>query len=289
MDPVYGFQAVNVEAAAARPELVPALAAAHARRCASEHPVFGTGTLRGARRRRTRRCSPTSAARRVDDGHDDIVLCVNNLSRFAQPVELILSPAGRQGARRAARAGAVPAASASCPTSSPCRLRLLLVRAARTRRAWRTSSMIDLVADELARCCPPSSPRQRWFGAATRPERSRSRRVDALVDELAAARVGAGRGALDRRAGEPSCTSCRSALRRRPARASSSRARAARSVGDRRRRRRGRAVYDALVDPELALAFCAPRRARRRRARRVRPSSASSSRTRRWCSTSGSS
>ena len=61
MDPVYGFQAVNVEAAAARPVVVPALAAPAAPG-AQGAPGVRHRHLRGAARRQPRRCSPTCGA-----------------------------------------------------------------------------------------------------------------------------------------------------------------------------------------------------------------------------------
>ena len=64
MDPVYGFQAVNVEAQLRTPtSLLRWLRRFIALR--KEHPVFGARQLRGARRRPTRGSSPTSAATRT--------------------------------------------------------------------------------------------------------------------------------------------------------------------------------------------------------------------------------
>ena len=92
MDPVYGFQAVNVEAAAARPELVPALDAAHARgppastRCSASAPSRCSTS-------RTRRCSPTCAGHRPRRGRARGHRAVR---QQPQP----LRPAGRAAARR---------------------------------------------------------------------------------------------------------------------------------------------------------------------------------------------
>ena len=82
-DPVYGYQAVNVEA--------------QTRNSASllwwtkrmievrkAHPVFGLGTFEELG------SSNPSVLAFVREFGDDRVLCVNNLSRFAQPVELEL-------------------------------------------------------------------------------------------------------------------------------------------------------------------------------------------------------
>jgi maltose alpha-D-glucosyltransferase / alpha-amylase len=88
MDPVYGFQAVNVE---------------QQRRDGSsflhwlqrmisvrrQHPVLAIGEFEMLHAQNP---SVLAYLRRGlgDDGEDDIVLCVNNLSRFPQPVELML-------------------------------------------------------------------------------------------------------------------------------------------------------------------------------------------------------
>ena len=95
MDPVYGFQAINVESQLRNPGsfLHWVQRMVHARR---EHTVFGTGgftqldvandTVFAFLRHQTR-----------EDGGEDVVLCVNNLSKVAQPVELDLSSlAGKQ-------------------------------------------------------------------------------------------------------------------------------------------------------------------------------------------------
>ncbi|MGE0880383.1 MAG: maltose alpha-D-glucosyltransferase [Acidimicrobiia bacterium] len=84
MDPVYGFQAVNVEASLRNPSslLHWVQRMLEVRR---QHPVFGSGTIE---------ILPTSNPavfaflRELDD---DRVLCVNNLARSAQPVELDLA------------------------------------------------------------------------------------------------------------------------------------------------------------------------------------------------------
>ncbi|MGI8577164.1 MAG: maltose alpha-D-glucosyltransferase [Nocardioidaceae bacterium] len=83
MDPVYGYQSVNVEAELENTSslLHWTRRMVHARR---QHPAFGMGTftdLGGS--------NPSVFSFSRDFG-DDIVLCVNNLSRFPQPVELDL-------------------------------------------------------------------------------------------------------------------------------------------------------------------------------------------------------
>ncbi len=89
MDPVYGYQAVNVESQLRNPgsflHWVQRMIQAR-----KQHPVFGTGSFEALDvaneavlvflRRQER-----------DDSADDIVLCVNNLSKVAQPVEIDLS------------------------------------------------------------------------------------------------------------------------------------------------------------------------------------------------------
>jgi maltose alpha-D-glucosyltransferase/alpha-amylase len=83
MDPVYGYQAVNVEAEMRNPssQLHWTKRMLEVRR---QHPLFGTGTFE---------VIPTDnpsvlAFLRCEE--DDLVLCVNNLSRFAQPAEMPL-------------------------------------------------------------------------------------------------------------------------------------------------------------------------------------------------------
>jgi maltose alpha-D-glucosyltransferase/alpha-amylase len=85
---VFGYQAVNVEA-----ELQNASSLLHWTRrmvnARKKHPAFGLGTftdLGGSNP------SVLSYVREYtnEDGVDDTVLCVNNLSRFPQPVELDL-------------------------------------------------------------------------------------------------------------------------------------------------------------------------------------------------------
>jgi maltose alpha-D-glucosyltransferase / alpha-amylase len=89
MDPIYGYQGVNVEAQSNSTSSL-----LHWTRrmlqVRREHPAFGLGdfTERGS-------SNPSVLAylrRWVDTGgEEDLVFCVNNLSRFPQPVELDLS------------------------------------------------------------------------------------------------------------------------------------------------------------------------------------------------------
>jgi maltose alpha-D-glucosyltransferase/alpha-amylase len=89
MDPVYGYAATNVESQLRNPGsfLHWVQRMVHARK---EHPVFGTGSFEALE---VGNETVLAYLRRQDrsDGADDIVLCVNNLSKVAQPVELDLS------------------------------------------------------------------------------------------------------------------------------------------------------------------------------------------------------
>ena len=83
MDPVYGYQAVNVEA-----ELENSSSLLQWNRrmihIRKEHPTFGMGTFTDLGG------SNPSVLSYLREFGDDVVLCVNNLSRFPQPVELDL-------------------------------------------------------------------------------------------------------------------------------------------------------------------------------------------------------
>jgi maltose alpha-D-glucosyltransferase/alpha-amylase len=84
MDPVYGFQASNVEAQLRTPtSLLRWLHRFVALR--KEHPVFGLGTYEALP------TSNTKVFAHIRRYEEDIVLCVHNLARSAQAVELDLS------------------------------------------------------------------------------------------------------------------------------------------------------------------------------------------------------
>src|SRR5664279_1538310 len=84
MDPVYGFQAVNVEAQLRTPtSLLRWMHRFIALR--KEHPVFGFGTYEPIQ---TSNLRIFGVIRRFED---DLVMCVHNLARSAQAVELDLS------------------------------------------------------------------------------------------------------------------------------------------------------------------------------------------------------
>jgi maltose alpha-D-glucosyltransferase/alpha-amylase len=87
MDAVYGYQAVNVEAQSTSSQslLNWTRRMIQVRR---EHPAFGLGDFTELG------CSnPSMLAylRKYTDDRNDLVICVNNMSRFPQPVELDLS------------------------------------------------------------------------------------------------------------------------------------------------------------------------------------------------------
>jgi maltose alpha-D-glucosyltransferase/alpha-amylase len=83
MDPVYGYQAVNVEAQErSESSMLHWLRRFIAVR--RRHPVFGEGAFDALD------ASNPSVFAFLRTLGDDVVLCVNNLSRFAQPVELDL-------------------------------------------------------------------------------------------------------------------------------------------------------------------------------------------------------
>jgi maltose alpha-D-glucosyltransferase/alpha-amylase len=88
MDPVYGYSAVNVEAQQ-RDQSSFLQWVRRMLQVRKQHPVFGFGTFEVLHAENP---SVIAYMRRAvrDDGTDDVVLCVNNLSRFPQPCELML-------------------------------------------------------------------------------------------------------------------------------------------------------------------------------------------------------
>jgi maltose alpha-D-glucosyltransferase/alpha-amylase len=84
MDPVYGFQAVNIEAQLRTPSSLLRWIQRFIQ-LRKEHPVFGLGTYEPLRPENTR---IFAHVRRYED---DVVLCVHNVARSAQAVELDLS------------------------------------------------------------------------------------------------------------------------------------------------------------------------------------------------------
>jgi maltose alpha-D-glucosyltransferase/alpha-amylase len=90
MDPVYGYQAVNVEAELRNPSSL-----LHWMKRMIEvrklHPVFGTGTFEVQHAENPSVLAFIREQTDPETGERDVVLCVNNLSRFAQPCELQLA------------------------------------------------------------------------------------------------------------------------------------------------------------------------------------------------------
>jgi maltose alpha-D-glucosyltransferase/alpha-amylase len=93
MDPVYGYQSVNVEAQLRNPssQLHWTKRMLEVRK---QHPVFGTGSFEVVSTENPSVLAYVRSSRGGTDTDDagpaDIVLCVSNLSRFAQPAELPL-------------------------------------------------------------------------------------------------------------------------------------------------------------------------------------------------------
>ncbi len=190
MDPVYGYQAVNVEAQLRTPTSL----LRWMRRFISlrkEHPVFGHGTYEPLTPSNDRIFA------HVRQYEDDVMLCVHNLARSAQAVELDLSefegrhPVEVFGRSHFPRIGelAVPADARAA--------RLLLVPARGRRRGGddRVIDLSDLDEERAARL----GDRPRWFGSKSREvDAHRHRRGDPAARGVAAARSCARRGALRR-------------------------------------------------------------------------------------------
>lgn len=83
MDPIYGYQAINVEAQQNNPNSLLNWTR-NMIQIRKQHPVFGTGDFTELH------ASNPSVFAFVREYGDDRMLCVNNLSRFPQPVELDL-------------------------------------------------------------------------------------------------------------------------------------------------------------------------------------------------------
>jgi len=110
MDPVYGYQGVNVEAQLRNPssQLHWMKRMLEVRR---QHPVFGTGTFEVVSTENPSvlayvRAVPPGALEAGTGRTSDTVMCVCNLSRFAQPAELPLQRWG--GATPVELLGRVP-------------------------------------------------------------------------------------------------------------------------------------------------------------------------------------
>jgi maltose alpha-D-glucosyltransferase/alpha-amylase len=89
MDPVYGYQSVNVEANVRdRSSLL--YWVKRMLEVRKQHPVFGIGSFEVLSSENPTALAFVRERTDPDTGQNDIVMCVNNLSRFAQPVELHL-------------------------------------------------------------------------------------------------------------------------------------------------------------------------------------------------------
>ena len=87
-DPVFGYQRVNVETELDNQSSLLHWTRRMIRRASSTRASGSASSTTSAAP--TRRCSPTCGRGPTTDGRTDTVLCVNNLSRFPQPVELDL-------------------------------------------------------------------------------------------------------------------------------------------------------------------------------------------------------
>ena len=189
MDPVYGYQAVNVEAQLRHStSLLRWMRRFIALR--KEHPVFGLGTYEPLTPSNPR---IFAHVRRYED---DVMLCVHNLARSAQAVELDLSeyegryPVELFGRSRFPRIGELP----------------YLLTLAPRGFYWFQLVEPEEEADERWVSCSPRSPRTRCAsgscrsaGSARRPREVAHLNVLEVVHAargVAAARAGADRGAL---------------------------------------------------------------------------------------------
>ena len=200
-DPVYGYQSVNVEAQLENPSSL-----LHWNRRMIQ--IRARATTRSASAPSATSAAPTrsvlSYAREhvTDDGSTEIVLCVNNLSRFPQPVELDLRRF--EGMRPIELLGGVPfPAIGELPYLLTLSwLRLLLVPADRGRRPGRRPAAVTSRSprDRGVRRLPRPNPVVRRQGPPVR----RHRRAHASASSRAGPPVVVdppGRGHLLRRGG----------------------------------------------------------------------------------------
>ncbi|MEU8970465.1 alpha-glucosidase C-terminal domain-containing protein, partial [Streptomyces monashensis] len=93
MDPVYGYQVTNVEASMSSPSSL-----LHWTRrmieIRKQNPAFGLGSYNELQSSNPAVLAFLRETPLSRDGGDDVVLCVHNFSRFAQPTELDLSRFG---------------------------------------------------------------------------------------------------------------------------------------------------------------------------------------------------
>ncbi len=90
MDPVYGYQAVNVEANT-RDQSSMLYWVKRMLEVRKQHPVFGIGGFEVLSAENPSALAFVRERTDPETGVQEVVMCVNNLSRFAQPVELHLA------------------------------------------------------------------------------------------------------------------------------------------------------------------------------------------------------
>jgi maltose alpha-D-glucosyltransferase/alpha-amylase len=149
LDPVYGYQALNVEAQMrSSSSLLNWTRKMLAVR--KQHPVFGMGSYDELG------SSNPSVLAFVREFGDDKVLCVNNLSRFPQPVELDLRRFEGMVPRRADRPRPLPAGRRAALPALAARPRLHVVRPAARGGPVRGTTVSD-IDDALLTWLPPAA------------------------------------------------------------------------------------------------------------------------------------
>ena len=143
MDPIYGYEAVNVEAQAREPSSL----------LNWMRRMLAVRNTQPGLRPRHAACSCSPGNRKVlaylREHGDDVILCVANLARSAQPVELDLSRLQGPRAGRAARPHAFPADRRAAVPADAGRLRLLLVPADHRRRGAELARGAHCAAEDL--------------------------------------------------------------------------------------------------------------------------------------------
>ena len=214
MDPVYGFQAVNVEAQLRTPtSLLRWMHRFIALR--KEHPVFGFGTYEPIEPSNPR---IFAHIRRFED---DLVLCVHNLARSAQAVELDLRafegryPVELFGRSRFPRIGELP----YLLTLAPRGFYWFAARRGREARGSMTEPA-QIPVTEIRQCLDEESLRewvqqQRWYASKSRSVAGIEHRRDGSAPRRAAAVPRARADALRHRHARALPAAARAALGRR--------------------------------------------------------------------------